>query len=151
MSSGWRSIRLLCILVSGVVLALAGCGNRTTNLYKAALEGSREAARTALQRGDAINGTYDTANGRTPLHAAADRGHRKMVILLCDENADPNLQDFDGNTPLHLAARRGHNQTLYILLAAGADPKTRNIKDMTARDMAAGHPSMTDVLRDAGG
>ncbi|MCH7798899.1 MAG: ankyrin repeat domain-containing protein [Planctomycetes bacterium] len=147
MGSRRRSIRLLCILVCGLVVpALAGC----TNLYNAALEGSRKDARAALQRGDDINGTY-TSSRRTPLHAAAHRGHRKMAIFLCDENADPDVQDLDGNTPLHLAARRGHTRTLYILLSAGADPKIRNKNGMTARDMAAAHPGTIDALRDAGG
>ncbi len=147
MGSRQPSIRLVHILLSGlVVLAQASC----SNLYSAALEGSRNAARAAIQRGDDINGTY-TSNARTPLHAAADRGHPKMVVLLCDDNADPNLQDNHGNTPLHLAARHGHNKTVNALLSAGADPLIRNNNDMTPRDMATGRPKTVEALRDAGG
>lgn len=145
-----QPIRLLHILLAGVaglaVLAEAGC----SNVYTAALEGSRKGALAAIQRGNDVNGTY-TSIARTPLHAAADRGHQKMTIMLCDNDADPNQQDSQGNTPLHLAARRGHNQTVTILLACGADPLIRNNNGKTPRDMAAGHRKAAEALRDAGG
>ena len=32
----------------------------------------------------------------TPLHLAAERGHVKIVIYLCDEGADIKAQDNDG-------------------------------------------------------
>ena len=147
MGSRQPSIRLVHILLSGlVVLTQAGC----SNVYKSALEGSRKGAKAAIQRGDDINGTY-TSNARTPLHAAADRGHPKMTIFLCEENADPNLRDDQGNTPLHLAVRRGHYKTVSILLASGADLLIRNNNGKTPRDMAAGHSKMAEMLRNAGG
>ena len=147
MGSRWPSIRfvhvLLCYLI---VLGHVGCAS----LYKSALDGSRKGAWSALQRGDDINGTY-TSNDRTPLHAAADRGHQKMTIFLCEENADANLRDVQGNTPLHLAVWRGHYKTVSILLAAGADPQIRNNNGKTPRDMSTGHSKMAEMLRNAGG
>ncbi len=77
--------------------------------------------------------------------------HRKVAILLCNEGADPNLQDIDGNTPLHLAARQRHSRTVDVLLSAGADPLIRNNDDKTPRDVAIGHPKTATALRDAGG
>ena len=154
MGSHRQSIRLVHMLLAGlVVLAQAGCSSSgwAGNLYTAAQEGSRKDASKALRDGDDINGTYNTPNERTPLHAAADRGHRKMIILLVNEDADPNLQDTDGNTPLHMSARQGHNRTVNVLLSAGADPLIRNNRDQTPRDTAVGHAKTVQALRNAGG
>ena len=46
--------------------------------------------------------------GFTPLHAAAQGGHARLLDLLLSRGADPALVTDDGRTPAHLAAEHGH-------------------------------------------
>ncbi|MDE0026979.1 MAG: ankyrin repeat domain-containing protein [Spirochaetaceae bacterium] len=63
--------------------------------------------------------------GKRALSAAAERGHERIVRLLLDAGADPNLRE-GPNCPrgyaLWAAARHGHRTIAELLLAAGADP-----------------------------
>ena len=43
------------------------------------------------------------SEGRTSLHIASMKGHRKVVDMLLRENADPRLVDFKGRTAFALA------------------------------------------------
>ena len=45
--------------------------------------------------------------GKTPLHKAAEHGHKEILQLLLDQGGDPNLKDIDGNTPLNKLALKG--------------------------------------------
>ncbi|CAJ1418809.1 unnamed protein product [Effrenium voratum] len=55
--------------------------------------------------------SYRDQNGHTPLHAAAERGHAKVLRFLLKKSAD-----WDPRV-LHLAARQGHSPVLRLLLA----------------------------------
>ena len=48
--------------------------------------------------------------GRTPLHGAAHDGHNKVVHLLLQRGAEPNLEDEGGNTPLSLVREHIYNK-----------------------------------------
>ena len=61
------------------------------------------------------------AEGRTPLHLAAQRGTADIVEALVASGAEADARDGDGYTPLHMAARAGQRATLRALLLAGAD------------------------------
>jgi ankyrin repeat protein len=60
------------------------------------------------------------AEGRTPLHLAAERGHLSTVDTLLHNNADPNARDGAGRTALTLAESAGHRAIAERLRAAGA-------------------------------
>ena len=49
----------------------------------------------------------------TPLHLAAEQGHREVVGLLLEGGADPNKADKDGRTPL---LRTNHNDVVQLIL-----------------------------------
>ena len=59
----------------------------------------------------------------TPLHGAAQGGHKDVVEMLLLKGAYPNLGDKrDGITPLHYASTKGFKEVVGVLLDAGATP-----------------------------
>ena len=60
----------------------------------------------------------------TALQGAVDQGQRRVVALLLERGANPNIQNGrTGQTALHLCARRGDPGLMHILLNAGANRK----------------------------
>jgi hypothetical protein len=80
--------------------------------------------------------------GEVPLHQAADAGQDKLVQLLLENHADPNVvscgRDYlDGETPLHKGAKRGHHRVCQMLLTHRADPDIKTaLKGQTALHLA---------------
>ena len=73
------------------------------------------------------NGMANMANSfkdfpSTPLHMAAQRGHKDVVQLLLNAGAECDKTDCWGDTPLHEAAMYNHQHVANVLLDAGADP-----------------------------
>lgn len=60
--------------------------------------------------------------GFTPLHIAAKYGNIKVVQLLLQKEADPNVQGKNGLTPLHVATHYNHVNVALLLLENGASP-----------------------------
>jgi len=60
-------------------------------------------------------------DGATPLHLAAQRGHRAVVEALLAARAPVNPRDARDATPLQRAAQAGHRAVADLLIAAGAD------------------------------
>lgn len=57
---------------------------------------------------------------RQPLHYAAVRGNKKVVVellLLLQYGANPNSTDKYGYTPERLASRKGHEEMVQLLQA----------------------------------
>ena len=69
-------------------------------------------------------------NGKTPLHVAAEKGHKEIVVFLLDQKASINAQDQQGNTPLLRAVFQRQKETAKILLEKGADVTVRNKENM---------------------
>ena len=57
----------------------------------------------------------------TPLHVAAQNGHKDVANLLLDNNADVSASRKDSTTPLYLAAQTGHTDVVKLLLDYKAD------------------------------
>ena len=85
-------------------------------------------------------------NRRTPLHEAAMGGHRDIVQLLLEKNAEIETTDSFEQTPLHLAATGGHRDIVQLLLEKNAKIETRHNFGETPLHAAA-RPGYRDVVQ----
>jgi len=115
-----------------------------TPLHSAALNGKSEVVKLLLEHGADPN--IQNKDGMTPLHfateyspwhfaaryspwdSATERGYLRVVKLLLEHGADPNIQNKDGMTPLHFATERGSPEVVKLLLEHGADPNIQENK-----------------------
>lgn len=71
--------------------------------------------------------------GETSLHYAAKSGNQRMVELLLNHKADPNIQSVSTKcSPLHEACIFGHPETILLLVQYGANPYLVNDKGLGA-------------------
>jgi glyoxylase-like metal-dependent hydrolase (beta-lactamase superfamily II) len=59
-------------------------------------------------------------NEKTPLHFAAQGGHKEIVELLVEDGADVNARNIALETPLHYAAAMGYKEIVDLLISEGA-------------------------------
>merc|ERR1719510_675057 len=90
--------------------------------------------------------------GTTPLIAAAFKGHKDVVQLLLDNNADIDHRDSNVKTALMFAAWKGHKDVIQVLLDNGANVNHQDKKGYTALMKAAqyGHKEVVQLLLDNG-
>lgn len=84
----------------------------------------------------------------TPLHLAARRGQKDLVVLMLKWNAPVNIRDFRGRTSLHRAASYGHVDVVEQLLASSASVVAEDNKGRTALFLACanGHKNTARKL-----
>ncbi len=87
-------------------------------------------------------------DGSTALLISTNRGQTKMVKVLLDLNANPNLSDRNGWTPLLSAADDGNAEAVRMLLAKGADIKAKKGgADSATLAERKDHPELAALLR----
>ncbi|KAK2789306.1 hypothetical protein FQN53_002148 [Emmonsiellopsis sp. PD_33] len=79
-------------------------------------------------------------NGSTPLHSAANAGHKSIAQLLIDKGAAVDSEDRWYRTPLTFAARNGHEEVVRLLINRGA---TLNV--VSYPGIVIGTPPVTDT------
>jgi ankyrin repeat protein len=62
-----------------------------------------------------------SAQEKTPLWYAADKGNLMILKLLIESGAQINLGGFKGQTPLWASCRHGHIEIVKLLISSGAD------------------------------
>ena len=119
-------------------------------LSLACIFGHYEAAEYLIKAGAAINSPSRNALNATPLQSAVAAKHDRVVNLLLDHDADPNVRDQGGYTPLHIAAQNGDSQVIRILLFNGANLNIRSLDGKLPIDMAfeAGHKEAAGLLKE---
>ncbi|XP_014229229.1 ankyrin-3-like [Trichogramma pretiosum] len=87
--------------------------------------------------------------GKTALHLALEKGHRKVVQLLLERDADPNLAHPEGSTALHLICKMNRPIALMKLLFEISDKKNQPLP-LDAQDKkgkTALHWALKDNIR----
>ena len=102
------------------VAALAGCGEKISDLY--------EAGAQRLTGGDA-EANAKGAGADTPLHKAAESGDLEKVKRLIADGADVNAKGRDGSAPLHAAA--DEPEIAKLLIESGANVNAKALDDDT--------------------
>lgn len=86
------------------------------------------------------------ANGYTPLHHAATRGHFDILVAFLNAGAHVNARATDGVTPLHDAVIGGHTDAAVALIKAGADVHAKNKYGRTPLHHAAFQCALSIVV-----
>lgn len=95
---------------------------KRVRLMNAAESGDVDLVRAMLSENELAAGPEGQTRWRTPLHAAAAKGHADVVALLLENGANPMARDTSDNaTPLHWAAENGHLDVVATLIQHGAD------------------------------
>ncbi|TAL39837.1 MAG: ankyrin repeat domain-containing protein [Alphaproteobacteria bacterium] len=109
-------------------------------LNDAAKHGDAEKVAELLAKGEPA----DTFNhsGATPLYYACLKGNAKILRLLLDHHADPNLRDKKGHLPLEYVIDRGNAEMTEMMIAAGAIPSPASLHAACGRKF----PDVVKVL-----
>jgi len=104
---------------------------------------------------DAALGSIAEADGTTPLHHAAWKGHVEVCALLLDRGAAVNAintNEHYGGTPLHAAAHGNQKAVAEVLLQRGADANVRSSNGRTPLDETEFHnaSAVRNLLRKHG-
>ena len=112
--------------------------------------GHYETAEYLIKAGAVVNSPAQNSLGTSPIQSAAAAGHVKIVLLLLQNNANPNTRENNGITPLHTAAQSGNSQLIRLLLFNGADMTIPCNHGKLALDLAieAGHADAVAVLKE---
>jgi ankyrin repeat protein len=110
--------------------------------------GQYDTAEYLAVAGAPINSPSRNELKAAPLHSAAAGGHFKIVLMLLEQGALPNIREQGGFTPLHAAAQNGDVDTIRALLLGGADLTLKSDTGKTPLDLAmdAGHEQASALL-----
>lgn len=114
-----RERRVRELVAGGAALGSVDCLQGWNALHWACEQADERVAAALLlgHGGAALLDARDRA-GRTPLMRASWHGHERVVRLLIENGARPELQDDEGASALQLAATSGHAATADLLLRA---------------------------------
>ena len=114
-------------------------------IHDAAWGGDLAGVQAELDKGTDVNAK--DALG-TPLHYAADLGHKEIVKLLIANDADVSAKTKWGQPPMQNAAPSGHKEIVELLIAKGADVNDADDGGWTPLHEAVdrGHKEIAELL-----
>jgi len=112
--------------------------------------GHPETAEYLVKAGAPINSPSRNALKAAPIQSAVAAGHEKVVQVLLQLGADPNIREQGGYTPLHAAAQNKDVDMIRTLLYGGADLTLQGNDGNTALDLAinSGDEKVIILLRE---
>lgn len=119
-------------------------------LFRAVREGKEDMVEMLLEQDVDVNKQIET--GWTSLTGAAAQGHPRIVRLLLDAGANPDIGNLKKITPLMFGARYGNIEICRLLLEYGANPDLQDVYGMTALIVSTreGHADIAEMLLKAG-
>jgi ankyrin repeat protein len=134
---------IMVALITLVWSSHAFCGE----VHDAARGGDLEKVKALLKNSPELVFSKD-AMGATPLHYAAQYGHKAMAEMLLANKAEVNAKDNFGQTPLHYAAQYGQIGVAELLLAKKADVNANAKNRVTPLHVAAqqGYRELVELL-----
>jgi ankyrin repeat protein len=110
--------------------------------------GHYDTAEYLAKAGALLNSPSHNGLKAAPIHSASAARHYRIVKMLIDQGADPNVREQAGYTALHAAAQNGDIETIRALLLGGADLTLKSDDGKSAMDIAmdAGHEKATVLL-----
>ena len=126
--------------------AMAPAANE--QLVEAARCGRLDEVKELLQNRADLENRSDDFRKRTPLRFAAGGGHRDVVQLLLEKNAEIETRDEFGRTPLNAAAELGHRDVVQFLLEKKAKIETIDGRGYSLLYVAAksGHRNVVQLI-----
>lgn len=110
--------------------------------------GHYDTAEYLAKAGAPLNSPSRNELKAAPIHSAAAGGHFRIVKMLLELGALPNVREQGGYTPLHAAAQHGNVDIIRALLLGGADLTLKSDDGKTPLDIAmdAGHEQASALL-----
>jgi 7,8-dihydropterin-6-yl-methyl-4-(beta-D-ribofuranosyl)aminobenzene 5'-phosphate synthase len=118
------------IIIALFVMSLWALPLLAQDILKAAQQGDIDTVKKLLNKNPDLLKTKDE-NGITPMHVAANGGHKEIIELLLSKGADANIKDNNGRTPLFFAAGNGSIDICTLLIEKGAQVNVANKYDRT--------------------
>lgn len=123
----------------------------TEGLFNACRDGDYNTVYSLLLKGVNTNmkiGDYKN----TPLILACQNGHKCIVQILLDFDADPNICNFDKTSPLLVATKNGNTDIVELLLKYNGNVNACNFSGVSPLFVAAkkGNYSLVETLLNEG-
>ena len=118
------------LLDFGANVSLVSIQSRFTSLIIASALGHERIVEMLLQIVPESHDGIDqlASDGSTALHKACEYGHGKIVQMLLNEGANPNIMSQYNGFPLTIAYQNGHFDLIPLLLKAKANPDSCSVQ-----------------------
>ena len=98
--------------------------------------GHLELAKYLIKAGAPVNSPSRNGLKAAPIQSATAAGHEKIVHMLLQLGADPNIREGNGYAPLHAAAQNKDRYVIHTLIYGGADLTLAGRDGKTPLDIA---------------